>query len=109
MTSRRRAWSDPPWYRVVDERFRACFVVGLEQDVDAVCDVDVEVVLPDESRWTATFVTVAEVDRLMGRRAYFWCPDAVVVRDAGVDGMVGVLAGLVGTDDFAEIFRRLHT
>jgi hypothetical protein len=78
-------------------------------------NVDVEVRLADGSRWTATVFTVAEVGRLMARWAdsgeslggrYFWCSDGLVVRDAGVTAITGVLSGLLDNGDFTSILRR---
>lgn len=107
---------DPPWYQMDGQAFQACFFVGLDQDPDTACNVDVEVVLRDGSRWAATLVTVAEVDRLMAKwygtgqasgGSYFWCPDTLVVRDPGITSMTGVIASLVHTPDFPDIFRHL--
>ena len=107
MTPPRRCRLDPPWYLVTEDDFEACFVVGLEQDPDAACNVDVEVVLSDGSRWGATLVTLAEVHRMMARSAYFWCPETVIVRDPGVAGMTAVITGLLRKDDLRHVFRRL--
>lgn len=107
-----------PWHKVVNEGFRAMFFVGLDQDPDTACNVDVEIVLPDGSRWAATLITIAEIRRLMttwrdrdrgpafGGR-YFWCPDALIVREPGVANMAGVIAMLLRAPDFTDMFRRL--
>lgn len=57
-------WAEP-WYRVRTEDFEALFLPGPDEDLDSVCNVDVEVRLTDGSRWSATVRTVAEVERLM--------------------------------------------
>ena len=59
-----RAW-DGPWYRVRTESFEASFLPNPDEDLDLVCNVDLEVRLLDGSRWSATVFTVAEVARLM--------------------------------------------
>ncbi|WP_208608492.1 hypothetical protein [Amycolatopsis pretoriensis] len=41
------------------------FMVGGGERIEAVENVDVEVRLPDGSRWSATIFTLAEVERLM--------------------------------------------
>ncbi|WP_237502959.1 hypothetical protein [Streptomyces sp. SID8374] len=56
------------WYRVRADRFEASFLPGADEDLDAVCDVDVEVRLAaDGSRWSATVFTLAEVGRRSGQ------------------------------------------
>jgi hypothetical protein len=61
--------------------------------LDEVCNVDVEVRLPDGSRWSATIFTVAEVERLTARWSstgkvlngrYFRCSDCLIVKESGV-------------------------
>lgn len=59
---------DEPWYRVRTSRFEASFLPNAGEDLDAVCNVDVEVRLAaDGSRWSPTMLTLAEVERLMKR------------------------------------------
>ncbi|MET9736500.1 hypothetical protein ABZZ79_39610 [Streptomyces sp. NPDC006458] len=108
---------DEPWYRVRAEDFEALFLPGPDEDLDAVCNVDVEVRLVDGSRWSATVFTVAEVERLMeewsrsgealGGR-YFWCSDGLIVRDPGINSMTEVIRGLLDADEFGGVFQRLE-
>ncbi|WP_189529116.1 hypothetical protein, partial [Streptomyces sindenensis] len=101
---------DAPWYRVRTERFQASFLPSADEPLDAVCNVDVEVRLTaDESRWSATVFTLAEVERLMEKDSrtgeslsgrYFWCSDGLIVRDAGIDNITNVLTGLLDCGDF---------
>ncbi|MEK0098494.1 hypothetical protein WDA79_08290 [Streptomyces sp. A475] len=108
---------DEPWYRVRTGRFEASFLLSAGEDLDAVCNVDVEVRLAaDGSRWSATVFTLAEVERLMkwwsptggelGGRC-FWCSDGLVVRDPGIDNMTQVLVGLLDSGDFTQVLQRL--
>ncbi|MFF9671480.1 MULTISPECIES: hypothetical protein [Streptomyces] len=86
------------------------------EDLEAVDDIDVFVDLPDGSRWSATILTLAQVEILMKRWAtsgealggrYFWCPDGLIVRDAGISNMTRVLTGLIENGEFARILHRL--
>ncbi|MFF2571019.1 hypothetical protein [Streptomyces sp. NPDC058084] len=107
---------DEPWYRVRTDRFEASFLPSSGEDLDAVCNVDVEVRLAaDGSRWSATVFTLAEAERLMKRWAqkgeelggrFFWCSDGLIVRDPGIDNMTQLLAGLLDTGDFTQILQR---
>ncbi|MFE3900620.1 hypothetical protein ACFXPY_09700 [Streptomyces sp. NPDC059153] len=110
-----RGW-DEPWYRVRTDAFEASFLPSPDEDLDLVCNVDVEVRLMDGSRWSATVFTVAEVTRLMEAWAgsgealggrYFSCSDGLIVRDPGIDSMAHVIAGLIENDEFSETFKRL--
>ncbi|MFF8702844.1 MULTISPECIES: hypothetical protein [Streptomyces] len=108
---------DEPWYRVRTDRFVASFLPGAGEDLDAVCNVDVEVRLVDGgSRWSATVFTVAEIERLMGKGVqtgedlggrYFWCSDGLIVREPGIDNMTQVIAGLLDSGEFEQVLQRL--
>ncbi|MFE6955468.1 hypothetical protein [Streptomyces sp. NPDC057696] len=110
-----RGW-DGPWYRVRTDAFEASFLPSPDEDLDSVCNVDVEVRLMDRSRWSATVFTVGEVTRLMEAWAgsdealggrYFSCSDGLIVRDPGIDSVAHVIAGLIENEEFSEIFQRL--
>ncbi|GAA1312147.1 hypothetical protein GCM10009647_036650 [Streptomyces sanglieri] len=108
---------DGPWYRVRTDRFVASFLPCAGEDLDTVCNVDLEVRLTaDNSRWSATVFTLAEVERLMERWSrtgeelggrYFWCSDGLIVRDAGIGNMTQVLIGLLDSGDLTQILQRL--
>ncbi|MFF7159461.1 hypothetical protein [Streptomyces sp. NPDC008139] len=109
-------WWDEPWYRVRTDRFVASFLPRAGEDLDAVCNVDVEVRLTDGSGWSATLFTVDEVQRLMERWAqtgeeaggsYFWCSDGLIVREAGVVSMAEAISGALDEGDFEKILQRL--
>ncbi|MGY5058529.1 hypothetical protein ACWDFR_31485 [Streptomyces sp. 900105755] len=107
---------DGPWYRVHTEQFEARFLPNAGEDLESVDNVDVFVDLKDGSRWSATIITLAQVEILMKRWAvsgealagrYFWCSDGLIVRDAGVSNMTQVLAGLIQNGEFTQILQRL--
>ncbi|MFD3971199.1 hypothetical protein [Streptomyces cyaneofuscatus] len=108
---------DAPWYHVRTDRFRASFLPSADEPLDAVCNVDVEVRLTaDDSRWSATVFTLAEVERPMEKdsrtgeslsRRYFWCSDGLIVRGAGIDNIAHVLTGLLDCGDFTPVLQRL--
>jgi hypothetical protein len=107
---------DGPWYRVRTEHFDAAFLPNAAEDLDSVDNVDVFVELPDGTRWSATVITLAQVETIMKRWAttgealsgsYFWCSDGLIVRDSGINSMTEVLLGLVETGEFTQILQRI--
>lgn len=109
------AW-DGPFYRVHTEHFEAAFVPNAGEDLESVDNVDVFIDLTDGSRWSATIITLAQVELVMKRWAasgealggrYFWVSDGLIVRDAGITSMTQVLVGLVENDEFAQVLQRL--
>ncbi|MEU1423617.1 hypothetical protein [Kitasatospora sp. NPDC005751] len=107
---------DGPYYRARRDGFEALFLPSPDEVLDEVCNVDVEVHLPDGSRWSATIFTLPEVDRLMRKREEtgeaaggrcFWCLDGLIVQDPGIQGMVGVITKLLASGDFDGAFHRL--
>jgi hypothetical protein len=105
-----------PFLRVSLDGAEVVFILGAEQDPETVENVDVEVRLADESRWSATFVSLAEIGRIMDRWTttgeglrgrYFQCADLVIVREGGVPAMVEVVRGLLDADDLRMVFVRL--
>ncbi|MCX4554861.1 hypothetical protein OHA02_01410 [Streptomyces phaeochromogenes] len=110
-----RGWNGP-WYRVRADAFEASFLPSPNEDLGAVCNVDVFVNLDDGSRWSATVFTVTEVERLMATWAgsdealggrYFRVSDGLIVRDPGIDNIAEVIAGLIDNGEFSEVFQRL--
>ncbi|MFD5919621.1 DUF4279 domain-containing protein [Kitasatospora sp. NPDC058201] len=107
---------DGPYYRVRNDDFEVRFLLDPYEDLDGVCNADAEVLLPDGSRWGATILTVDEVGRLMNRwdgtgealgGRYFSCSDGVIVRSAGIAGMVDVIVGLLETGELRHTLERL--
>lgn len=86
----------------------ALFMLGAEDDPRTVENADVEVVLSDGSRWSATFLSVAEIGRILDRwqltgeylyGAYLRVPDLIVVRQGGLEQMAAVLNSILATGD----------
>jgi hypothetical protein len=109
------SWNGP-WSRVHTDQFEAAFLPNVGEDLEAVDNVDVFVDLPDGSRWSATIITLAQVEILMNRWAtsgealgghYFWCSDGLIVRDPGISNMTRVLTGLIENGEFTQILHRL--
>ncbi|EHN78567.1 hypothetical protein SMCF_1913 [Streptomyces coelicoflavus ZG0656] len=107
---------DGPWYRVRTERFEAAFLPNSGEDMEAVDNIDVLVDLKDGSRWSATVITLGQVEAIMARWAesgeasggrYFRCSDGLIVRDPGISNMTQVLTGLIESDEFTQILHRL--
>lgn len=107
---------DGPWYRVRTDAFEAAFLPDISEALDAVDNIDVEVRLTDGSRWSATVVTIAQVERLMKKWAmtgealggrYFSCADGLIVRDAGISAMTELIAGLLDSGELTQVLQRL--
>ncbi|MBQ1030372.1 hypothetical protein ABZ388_15350 [Micromonospora parva] len=94
----------------------AVFMLGADDDADTVENVDVEVTLDDKSRWSATFLTLTEIQRLMERweatgecfaGAYFQCADLVIVDQGGIVAATNLLRRLVDTGRIREVLVRV--
>jgi hypothetical protein len=106
-----------PLYEVVSDRFRVLFMLGADDDLSSIENVDAEVTLLDGTRWSATFMSMREIESIMERwrnsgenagGEYFHCPDLVIVRDAGVPAMVRALEYALGNQDPYSILMPLH-
>ena len=93
-----------PFHVVETPQFKALFMLGADDRVETVENVDAEVTLPDGSRWSATLMTLLEIERIMmhwaesGENrsgAYFQCSDLVIVRTAGIPGMIQALEAVI--------------
>ncbi|MFE6226429.1 hypothetical protein [Streptomyces sp. NPDC057854] len=93
--------------------FEAYFMLGAEDDEATVDNVDVLVTLADGSRYSATVLTVAALQRWMdsGADAYerlqFRCPDLVVTRHAGVPAMMRVFELAHERDELRFLLQEL--
>lgn len=81
-------------------------VRGLEED-DSVANADVELINPDGARWSATVLTVPEIQRLMLRHrdtgeclggAYFRVADLLILDEPSLSSLVAVVEELVRTE-----------
>lgn len=84
---------------------------------DTVENCDGWVTLADGSTWSATFLTYAELGRIMDRwkstgeclgGSYFTCPDLVLVRAPGVQSMFAAVKDLVAHGDHELSLRRIE-
>ncbi|GAA3381483.1 hypothetical protein GCM10020367_72910 [Streptomyces sannanensis] len=107
---------DGPWYRVRTEHFEAAFLPNAGEKLESVDNIDVFVDLNDGTRWSATVITLAQVETIMKRwvatgealgGSYFWCSDGLIVRDAGISNMTQVLVGLIQTGEFTQTLQRI--
>lgn len=90
------------------------FTLGADDDPATVENADAVVIMPDGSRRSATFLTVAEVARILDRWSvsgegrsggYLRVPDLVVTREPGVPAMVAALEDLIGDPGEASLTR----
>jgi hypothetical protein len=105
-----------PLHEVVSDQFRALFMLGADDEAAAVENVDAEVTLPDGSRWSATFMSIHEIQKIMDRwrtsgenaaGQYFHCGDLVIVREAGIPAMVRALEYALANGDPYSILTPL--
>lgn len=106
-------------HTVKTSKFKAVFMLGADDEADTVDDVDALVVLPDRSRWSATFMTLEAIARVLEKwklsgeclgGIFFQCPDLVIVREPGVPAMLEVIEGLLDDDEerLEDTFQRLE-
>ena len=81
------------------------FIFGDGDDPMTIEDVDAEVFLPDGSRWSASCMTLPQIERVLIRwsqtgenasGAYLRCPDLLIVAKPGVAGMLIAIEDLLG-------------
>lgn len=94
----------------------AAFMLGAEDSPELVENVDVEVALSDGSRWAATFISLAEIGRIMERwettgeylgGSYLRIPDLIVVKHGGLEKMVEILRSILAYGDLATAMVRV--
>ncbi|WP_422739088.1 hypothetical protein ACN263_07550 [Micromonospora sp. WMMD729] len=87
------------WDRTV-EGAHVRFMPGENDDPATADNIDAHVSLADGSQHYATFMTAAEIGRVLHRWAetgeagggsYFWCSDLVIIPRPGVEAMVAAL------------------
>jgi hypothetical protein len=106
-----------PIHEVVSDQFRALFMLDADDDAASVENIDTEVILPDGTRWSATFMSIHEIERIMERwrnsgenagGEFFHCNDLVVVRATGIPAMARALEYALGNSDPYSILTPLH-
>ncbi|RMB81843.1 hypothetical protein CTZ28_32750 [Streptomyces shenzhenensis] len=95
----------------------ALFMVALGQRPEEASNLDLVLTLEDGSRWSATVLTLAEVDAIWKRwertgecfsGRYFNCPDLLLVREAGIDSICEVLEDVLATGGPEGVLVRLE-
>jgi hypothetical protein len=94
----------------------ALFMLSADDSIDSVENVDVEVILDDGTRWSATFISPNEIVRIMKRwettgehlsGSYLRVPDLIVVSQGGLEKMVAVLNSILASGDPARALVRI--
>jgi len=79
-------------------------------------NVDVEVETPDGHRYSATFATLSNIERILeksegtdefGGGRYFWCRDLVIVRDVSFQSILDAVRLMVRGAVLDEVLVRL--
>ncbi|CAM4299986.1 hypothetical protein KIPE111705_46915 [Kibdelosporangium persicum] len=89
-----------------------------DDDPATVANADVWITLPDGTKWSATFLTYAEVGRIMQRwrdtgecldgRYFRVGPDLVIIGSPGVQEMLAVATELVATGEYKHALYRVN-
>ncbi|MEU6074293.1 hypothetical protein [Micromonospora sp. NPDC047074] len=103
-------------FRARHEDSEIIIMLGGDDDVEVLDDVDVEVILGDGSRWSATFLSIDAIQRLMVRwkvtgeclnGAFFQCRDLVIVEQRGLAAMIDLAGRLIDTGELQYTFMRI--
>lgn len=104
-------------HEVVSDQFKALFMLGADDDAASVENVDAEVTLQDGTNWSATFMSMYEIQEIMERWSssgenaggeYFHCADLVIVREPGIPSMVRALNYALANGDPYSILTPLN-
>lgn len=88
-----------------------------ENSPEAIENADGWVTLLDGTSWSATFLTYAELGRIMDRwrvtgecldGSYLTCPDLVVIQSPGVRNMFSAVRDMVANGDHELSLRRVR-
>lgn len=108
--------ANSPFPTVQFDGAEVVFMLGANDDPATVENMDVEVVLGDGSRWSATFLTLAEIRRVMDRWAqtgeclngtYFQCTDLVIFEHGGIEAATDLVRRLVESGEIRDAFVQL--
>ncbi|MGW7680171.1 hypothetical protein ACWGID_05490 [Kribbella sp. NPDC054772] len=96
-------------FTIEHPEFRLRLLLEEDEAPETVSNVDGWIDIPGRGSWAGTFLTVAEVARLMERwretgenasGAYFVALDGIIVRDPGVESILTAAQDLVATGDY---------
>ncbi|GAA3851067.1 hypothetical protein GCM10023084_01640 [Streptomyces lacrimifluminis] len=94
-----------PLVTVETADFSVTYILGLDDDVDTVEDIDAVIRASDGKRWSASFMTPRKIAEVMDRHSstgecanglYLQIPDLMIVREGGLDAMTRALVDLFG-------------
>ncbi|MFI5732246.1 hypothetical protein ACIA49_19135 [Kribbella sp. NPDC051587] len=100
---------ETPYHVFTDPAFVLRLLLGSDERLDEVCNVDAFIEVPGKGTWTATVFTLDEVRRLMDRwrttgeyasGAYFVGVDDLIIREPGADSVVAAVRDLVAKDSY---------
>lgn len=108
--------ADNSFHEFLSEHFKVLFILGAEDDPVSAENIDAEITMPDGTRWSGTFLTLAEIGRVMERwrisgechaGAYFRCPDLVIIHSPGISAMVEALEAALADGPPGDILMPL--
>lgn len=103
------------WHEINEDGLSLLIEIAGE-DPETVDNADAWVTTPDGRRWTATFMTPAEIARILDRwtrtgeslsGTYFTCPDLVIIREPGVRSIAATIKDLVTTGDHERVLDEI--
>lgn len=80
-------------------------------------NIDVEVRFPDQTRYSATLVTLKNIQELMTNYQktgecnygqYFWCSNIFIIRDLREETILEAIQSLIDEDEFTQAFDLLE-
>ncbi|MEV4392922.1 hypothetical protein [Nonomuraea sp. NPDC049607] len=107
---------DSPYFTWAEDGFTLDILLDGEADPSRLEAGDAIVTLPSGERYSALMLTLEEAGRIMDRHArsgesmggrYCCTPDLVLVREAGVAGMVEVIRDLVDEGEISACLPRI--
>lgn len=111
--------AETPLDRVIHgDGYKVVFRLGYGEDPEAAENIDADVVFTGGARYAVTFLTLAEVDRLMRRYettgecrsgTYFTCVDLVIMRRPGIAAMAEAVADFADPETMPLSLTRLDT
>ena len=99
-------------YEMTNEHLTLRVQLSEGEEPSAVENADGWVTVADGSVWSATFLSYAEIGRILRRWAttgeaeggrFFSCHDLVIIRDPGVDEMLAAATDLVITEHYLDV------